>query len=367
VILNARTHSTAHRRRGIVAAVAVGAIVALALAATHYYTRPAHIAKVLTAAIAPDGSYRVAIGGSKYQPFRRRIVVTDVMIAPDTLFLARDSLRTQCFFRASSLHIDGLPLVSLNGGDIEIASIQVDAPRLEILVDRTLPSPGRKIPVTLPHQKLKQVDRSIRVDEIHIVDGEVVYAERAVDGSRPGKFVFADIAATVANVTNDAKRMEKPCTIDLQTRLADSGLMNATFQYGFAPRGLSMDYHATVGQMDALSLNDLLIDLVGIRVETGSIDTTSFHFKVDHDVAMGKVRVVYTDVDFAIVSKDSGEQSFKDAIATWMSDHRESNPAEDDEAALVMVVRREREPHVGVTKFVWETVREGLLRTLDLQ
>jgi hypothetical protein len=342
--------------------VAVVGIIALALAAMHYYTRPAHVVKVLTAALAPDGSYRIEVGDAKFDPFRRSFVVTDVRVVPDTLALKRNPIRTQVFFRAASLRVDGIPLASFNGGDIEIKSIQADAPHLEIFVDRTIPAQQRQKPVTLPHQRLKEMDRSVRVDEVRIVDGEIIYAERARDGSRPGKFTFADVNATITNVTNDTTRMDTPCTIELQTRLADSGLMNATFEYNLEPRGLAMDYRATVGRMNALSLNTLLVDLV----QTGTIDTTSFHFKVDRDVAVGELRVLYTDVDFEMLSKNSGKQGMGHVIAKWVSDHRESNPEEDDEAPLVMSVRRKREPDVGITKFVWETVREGLLLTLGV-
>jgi len=366
---NNQTLRTNHgaRRIGLVVLVVVVTTAILALVALRHFTSPAYIEKQLGIALSPDGSYDIDVGSSSYHPIRRSFVAHDISLVPDTLAEVGDAGKTRVWFRASSLHVDGIGLSALRR-NINFASVRVDSPRVEIFVDRTLPSSTtKKAPATLPHVHLKRNERSIRIAAVYITNGDLTYYEKSRGGTRPGAFRFADLSAVVNNVTNDTTRMDIPCTIEVRTRLADSGLMNATFEYDFKSRALDLDYRATVGKRDALALNDLLVDLEGIHVTSGTIDSTSFDFKVKDDVATGTLRVLYTDVEFEMLDKNTGEQGIEHHLAGFLSDTRESNPPDDDEPPIVVTIRRVREPEVSLVKFVWENVREGLLRTLGVQ
>jgi hypothetical protein len=360
-------------RRGVrrIALIALAAVLVVALAVIvklRNCTNPDYIEERISAAMGPD--YRIDVGSSVFNPLARRFVAADISIVPDTTSPAvRDGkLRTRYAFAASELRVIGIDLWALYHGRVAVGSIRIKAPVAEIYLDRTVPGAQEATPSTLPHELLVSCGRPVRINTIHITDGDLRYSERAADGIRPGTFQFADLSAMITHVTNDTTRMGTPCAIEVRARLADAGQMEAMFEYDLASKRLNMAYRGSVGAMGASSLNELLVDLEGIRVTGGTIDSTSFSFHVVDDVATGELQVLYHDVDFEMVDKNTREEGISERFATFMTNTkiRPSNP-DGDEPPIVVTIVREREPHVPLFKFVWKTIREGLLSTLGVQ
>ncbi len=346
----------------------IACVVAVAAAVViRQFTKPAFIEKQLAAALGAN--YRIHIGRSSFNPFSRNFSAYEISITPDTTsqVVREGQLRMRYSFVADAVRVNRVDLWALSKKRIAVACIEVDKPLATIYLDRHIPGP-KPAPATLPHEILNEVERPIRVDTIRITDGNLRYSERAVDGSRPGTFEFADLNAMITGVTNDTTRMNNPCVIDVRARLANAGQLDANFEYDFRSDALNMRYHATVGRMGGLSLNELLVDLEGIRVTGGTIDTTSFAIDVKDDVATGTLRVLFTDITFEMIDKNSLEKGLAERFGTFIyrQKARESNP-EDDKPAIEITLHRRREPNVPLIKFVWETVREGLLRTLGVQ
>ncbi len=357
------------RRAWIVAVVAVVLATLFGTVALRHFTNPEFLEKQLAAAVGPD--YRVDIGATMFNPLRRRFVATEISIVPDTTSqtVREGRLRVRYSFTASDIRISGVDLWALYKGRVAIASIQIDAPRAEMYKDHTIPGTQEQQSATFPHQVLRDVERPIRIDTIRVTDGDLVYAERASDGSRPGRFRFTDFSAVVNNVTNDSIRVRTSCSIDVQTKLADEGQLDASFDYDFTKEKLNMEYRGTISRMSGSALNDILVDLEGIRVTGGTIDTTSFVVQVQDDVATGTVRVLYRDITFEMLDKETLEKGLADRVGTlvYRAKSRESNPEDDEHPPIEMEIVRPRDPDDSLIRFVWETVREGLLRTLGVQ
>lgn len=333
-----------------------------------HFTGPEYIEKRLTRKIGPG--YLIDIGSSHYNPFTRSFALANVSIVSDTLRAPRkdhDHPETHMKFNVQGIRASGLGLRALRGGRVEMNQIVLDHPKLDLYVDRMgMPVVHARPAVRMPHEVLLASRRRIRIDTVRVVDGDITFSERSRTGVRPGIFRFADLDATIEHVNNHATQREEPCVIDVRTRLADSGPLHATFKYDLSSPTLRMSYHAVIGKMDGLSLNDLLVNLNGIRIQEGTIDATTVDIKVDGDMAAGTMKLLYHGLKFEVVDKDSHEQGVRDHMATWMQNwqtHSE-NPRNDDEPAIVVTLQRKREPYISLVKFVWETVREGVLRSV---
>jgi hypothetical protein len=341
----------------------------LVLVWIRHFTSPAFIENLFASAMGPN--YRVHVGSSSFDPLSRRFVAHDISIQPDTLSLQvrEGELRTRYSLMVSTLRASGVDLWGLSRERIVFASVEIDTPRVEIYLDRTVPDSTEVAPSTLPHVLLLGLERPLRIDTIRIVGGDLLYVERADDGERAGTFQFADLNANISHVTNDTTRMGTPCSIEVRSRLANAGQLDAVFEYDFRSKALAMNYRGTVGKIGALSLNELLVDLEGFRITAGVIDTTSFAFEVKDDVASGTLRVLYHDIAYEVIDKNSLEQGLKEHFGSMLykSKSHASNPEDDEDPPTEITIRRVREPHVSLIKFVWETIREGLLRTLGVQ
>lgn len=365
------------RRWWITGFVALLAIVLLAYGVVRYVTGADYIEQKLSNAIASaDGVNRVRIGSSSFSPLGRSYVATDLEYLPDTLLIAQrtqagTSPRTRYSVTASSLRVHGIRRWSLLRGRIAADSVTVDGARIDVYLDRTAgPAPPVK-PATLPHASFQSIDRPIRIGVIRVTNSDISYSERARDGGRPGTIRFTELWATVYNVTNDSTRMtpSTPCTIDLRTRIAGAGRLDATFGYDLLSPGLNMTYRGTVARMSAQPLNELLMDLEGIRITSGVVDSTWFDFKASDDVASGRMQVLYRNLDMQLLDKVTMDRGMVARFQTFVADKtkvNDSNPPDDQTPAKVVAVLRERPPEAPLLKFLWETLREGIFSTLGI-
>jgi hypothetical protein len=352
--------------------VALVVVLIIASVLLRHFTGPEYIEKRLTRKIGPG--YLIDIGSSHYNPFTRSFALANVSIVSDTVRAPRQKdhnhPETHMKLNVRGVRASGLGLRALRAGRIDMNGIVLDRPKLTLYVDRMgMPVVHARPAVRMPHEVLLASGRRIRIDTIRVVDGDISYSERSRTGVRPGTFRFADLNANIESVNNDGTQHEHPCVIDVHTRLADSGPLHATFRYDLSSPALRLNYDAVIGKMNGVSLNDLLVDLNGIRISGGTIDATRLNIKVDGDVATGTMKFLYHGLKFEVVDKDSHEQGVRDHMATWMQNWQthSSNPTDDDDPATVITLQRRREPYVSLVKFVWETMREGMLRTLGVE
>jgi len=112
----------------------------------------------------------------------------------------------------------------------------------------------------------------------------------------------------------------------------------------------------------------VLVDLEGIRVTDGTLDTAWFAVDVLDNMARGTLTVRYHDLGLEVLDKVTHERSLGDQLRTFIGAHfvlRAGDPAERGsmvrEGALVR-----RRPEIPLARFTWETRREGLKETLGL-
>lgn len=335
----------------------------LAFIVVDKFSSPPHLERRLSAIFGPK--YTVDIGKSSYDPIRGTFTAEYIAVEPDTIRY-KEQRRKTWTFTATAIRIDGIRRWPLFRKGADMAHVHVDTPRLRVYLDRHVDPKKPHRPSTLPQEHLRRLD-PLNIGEIRVNDGEIVFIERARDGVRPGTFVFADITTTITNVTNDPARMKEPSVIEVKSRLNDAGPMHGTFTYHLASDSLDIDYEGGVGKMQATELNSLLVNMNGIHVRSGTIDSLWFDMKVTDDTAAGKVRCLYHGVEFELVDKNTHEQNLEHALATLFKETRDANPHEPDEpATTASVYRIRREPDDNVIKFIWITIRDGMLKTLGV-
>ena len=324
---------------------------------------PPHLERRIAAIVGPK--YKVDIGDARYNPIRGTFSADYIAIEPDTVNY-KEARRKTWNFTATAIRIDGIRHWALLRKNLDAREIHLDTPRLGVYLDRRVDPKKIHKPSVLPQEHLRRLKKEVRIDNILVTDGEIVLTEVAIDGVRPGTFVFADIAAMITNVSNDPSRMSLPCSIDVRSRLADEGAMHGIFEYDLSSDSLTIDGEGTIGKMEASKLNDLILNLNGIYVRGGTIDSTWFEMHVKEDVATGKVRCLYRGMEFVLVDKNSHEQNFKHQMMNLFKETRDANPHEPGQLPMTAAVHLRREPDDNVIKFVWLTVRQGLMRTLGV-
>ena len=354
----------------------------VALGVERHFTSTAYIEKSLNTAMASgNGVNRIQIGSSRFNLLRGSFVANHVEFVPDTTLVAQrigdgKPPRTLNSIMVSSLRMDGIHVWPLLHRKIIIDSITLDDATFDIATIRkpgAAPVPiASPTPATLPQVSFQALGMPVRINMIRMTRSIMTYSEVARDGSRPGTIRFSDMNAKISNVTNDSTLMTAgtPCTIHVSTLLNEAGRLDATFGYDLLSPELSMTCRGSVSSMNAKPLNELLENLNGIKITGGVVDSTCFDFKIDgDDVARGTVQVLYHDLDIEMEDKVTLEQNLMARFKSFVNDKvkmNDSNPTGEGELATVATIARERTPQTPLFKFLWETLREGILATLGV-
>ena len=332
-----------------------------------------HVQRRLERAVAEgtDSLYVVRIGSSRFNLLGRSFQLTDFELFPDTAAFRRrgDSMpHTRYLVTARSIGLNGLGVLRFLRRELWATLATIDSMRMEIEVDRNLPR-GPLTPTLLPHQALRN-GRPYRLEEIRITRSSIKFFERAADGTRFGRLPFTDIEGTLRNATNDPLRMSvaSACEIDVRARFADASSMVARFEYDLTAPGLDLAYRVSFGPMDAKALNPFLVDLEGIRIRDGRLDSAVLTADVRDDLATGRLELRYHDLAIETLDKVELDRSLKDKVQTFIFNNfklRNANP-DGDEAAVVATLRRRRAPETPLFKFLWQTLRDGVFQTLGV-
>jgi hypothetical protein len=176
---------------------------------------------------------------------------------------------------------------------VRASTATVDGLVLNVRRDRRHGS-GPAGEASLPHHLVQRLPMPVRVDTVRVRAGAVRYEETAADGVRPGVLVFDRIAATAVNVTNDRRRMTDStrAVINVRMRIAEAGTVTARLAYDLMAPTLMIAHLGSVGRMPAAAFNAALVDLEGIRVTDGTLDTAWFAVDVLDNMARGTLTVL---------------------------------------------------------------------------
>jgi len=370
------------RRVWIIGLVAVLVLGLAAVGVARHFTSTTYIETSLNTALASGkGVNRIKIGSSHCSLWGGTFSAGDVEFVPDTTLIARriqngKPVRTRNSIIISSLRVEGIrvwPLlhrrvivnsITLDGAKFDIATIREAGPKPE-------PNPNPK-PATLPQVSFQKLGMPVYINMIRLTNSIMTYSEVARDGGRPGTIRFSDMNTKISNVTNDSTLMTAgtPCTIHVSTLLNDAGRLDATFGYDLLAPKLSMTCRGTVSRMSAKPMNELLENLNGIKITSGVVDSTRFDFKIDgDDVARGTVELLYHELNIQMEDKVTLEQDRMARFKSFVNDKvkmHDSNPGNEGQLATVATIARARAPQTPLIKFLWESLREGILTTLGV-
>ncbi len=330
----------------------------------------ARINRSLTASSA--GLYRVSIGTSSLDLLEGRYRATDVQLHLDSARLAelqseKAAPRDLYTVHIRQLEITGIRLGALLRRAVDADQLIITAPDIGISLDRQIPKREGAGPV-LPHLALQQIETAVSIGRLELSDGNLRYRERANDGARYGRFEFADIQLEIDNITNQRDRGQQPATIDLRFAAAGTGLVHSTMQYDMFAPGLSMRYEGGVGRFEPTILNTMTVDLEGVRITGGVVDTLWFRVAVEDDVATGRLQARYRDLRIATLDKVTRGRSLGDHLESFISNTfalRVDNP-KPEEPAMTAFIRVERPDDMPLLKFLWRTLRAGVGETVGI-
>lgn len=155
--------------------------------------------------------------------------------------------------------------------------------------------------------------------------------------------------------------------IDIHTLLAGAPAA-VIFEYDFRAPKLNMNYEGRITDLDAPALNAITVDLEGVRLTGGHLDSTRFKFKVTDGVTNGQMVMRYRHLNAEFVDKVTRKSGLTDWIKSLVANGfklKGHNRSDGDHVLRTATVAGfVRPPSLPLSKYVWHTLREALFLTI---
>jgi len=319
--------------------------------------------------------YRLEVGATRLGLTGGSFTALEVTLQPDSTELARrraagSPVRTWYAITIPRLEATGINRRALLRGDFDVLDVVAQGLDLQVWVDRQIPEREAPDTTLLPHEQLQAAAREISVGRASVADGRVRYFERSADGARFALLEFDSVQASAAAITNrDTGGLEAGVVpIELAGRLGGKARIASTMLYDTRSPGFTLVVNGGLGPTDGRLLNPLLMDLEGVRIAEGEVDSIAWELEVEDGVAAGRMVARYRELVMERLDKVTRDQDVGDEIASFLGNTFtliRSNPTDGEPVRVVPLAHR-RAPHEAFLRFLWVTLRGGLLTTVGL-
>ena len=219
-----------------------------------------------------------------------------------------------------------------------------------------------------PHQVLDDIPLLFNIRKVIVRNSFVEYKERNHITRQSGKVQFYNVNGTITNFTNDKGLSNKVMKAALTSNFLNKTPLktNWTF-YLFHPKG-KFDVAGSIGAIDGPSLNSLAEPMGPASIEEGHLNEMTFDLHGDDHSMNGTVKMLYENLDVALLEKDKGATETDKKFLTSLIANlviKKSNPKGDDEVR-VQQVHLLRDINRSLFNLCWKTIFKGIQGTVGI-
>jgi hypothetical protein len=154
--------------------------------------------------------------------------------------------------------------------------IEIDSMDMNVFRDRRKKFLHKKRPTL--QDIIYDYPRKIKIDTIHVANGDITYTEHAENAKEPGHIQFKKVSTDIFNVTNDTIYKTEEAYVHMKCE----ALVMGKAKFGFNLKARLFDSTGTfelnggLSKMDIRDLNPILERNAFIHAESGMIDTMHF-------------------------------------------------------------------------------------------
>lgn len=188
---------------------------------------------------------------------------------------------------------------------LQVEQVTVESPQLEVYVDQNIPKDESRM-VHLPTKILQDLAFNLNIRTIAIKNGKIELEQLAPKREDIGKINFQKIYATLHNVTNDSLQLvqNSQATANIIAQFMGSGALALDIALDWTDPQHAYDYEVTLGQFDLEEINEMLVQAMLVKLESGQIEKLHAKVTANRQVAQGELTFDFTNLDFKLLDKN---------------------------------------------------------------
>ncbi|MHA7128971.1 hypothetical protein [Algoriphagus namhaensis] len=265
-------------------------------------------------------------------------------------------------FEIKSIRASGLSATTTFFDSLKFVSqkVEIDSLILHDGRDKNLPRPPEERKKNFA-SLMKELPVPLEIDTLLLTHSQVKYAEINQGSSEPGIFTLSQIDAQLTNITSIRELQDSaPLVLDLTATANQSGKVQLKLVENYATLDFDLDAH--IRGMDMRDLNATLVNLTGIRVESGSMADLHLQMKGGLDGSQNKFSVRYQNLDLAILNGKDKRPSALLKPFTGLMYKKNHQPDQKNYKEPSYYTRRN--VYRGPINLVWNSMKDGLMRTV---
>jgi hypothetical protein len=214
------------------------------------------------------------------------------------------------------------------------------------------------------HEALATIRQPVQIGSLSLSNGLVRYCERLAVGAEPGVLTIGAVSLFAEGIANGGKETD---AIQVRGRgdLMNAGTMNAAMSIPINSPDFSLHYSGSLNAMDLPRLGAFLEIAEHTRIASGRAKEAAFEIDVTGGHARGRVRGSYTDLEIALLDKQTGDdKGLNSRVASFFLNLVKIRSANTMDGTLPMKegkVDYTRKPDDEFMQFVWFALRTGVL------
>lgn len=189
---------------------------------------------------------------------------------------------------------------------IEADSVFVFQPILSIYLDKTYPPESKSKIGNAPHQELLKANSLIRIKGAAIKGAEFTYTERGEKTKKEGTVSFANLNASISNITNDSLliKQNNKCVADIKGNILGKGLIETKFTFYLDSLNGSFSVNGTIQNIQAAQLNVLSKPLGNMDLRSFNMPYLKFAVDGNDHEGRGQVQMRYNNLFVVLLKTD---------------------------------------------------------------
>lgn len=315
--------------------------------------------------VSSDSLYRYHIDSLGIDPLRGEVLAQRLSVTPRwgkyEMGQELGKLTTWMQWEVAKVELQGVDFLEMTDSlVVQMRHASVEQMELNIFRDLRLPHGEPQARPLLP-DLLQTVATPFGIDTLTVTASRIRYEERRPLAEQAGHITFADLQASLYNVTNRTEDTTLVLTADVHTRLMDQGQAKLHFEF---PLTAAHGEHRIQGMMDRMSLtalNPALEPLAFASVKSGVANRLDFDMKLDERTATGNVRFQYEDLKISLLKEDAPDK--KKGLKSWLANWlvlKDSNPIRS-KPLRPGPMYYQRDSTQSMVRYWWLALRSGLM------
>jgi hypothetical protein len=237
---------------------------------------------------------------------------------------------------------------------------------IHVAKNKQLPKKPNQEYAKLLNEIVQNLGYGIKLELISFRNAHIRYSEQDEDGVRPGTISFMNSTIHIREVNS---RSPSPVVLTAVTYLQNHSELITELRFTLDDETFRMTGAGELQHFDLTRLNSIFKDLEGIKIESGNVHELNFDFEMIGDISTGRMHLLYDDLKIKFVDKDDYSENLRMSVRGFITEKfvlANENLPDDNGTMRTGRIDHKREPNDAFFKYLWQTLRSGILDILIL-